>query len=113
PGQLLTFSVRAVGLRNVTRIGMQLRGAMTRDTIVTVPVPSTDVVQPISFAVPPTVSDTLLNVTIFAIDERNQIGASQTLTLPVGITPPSVVLTAAPDSVQAGRVLDLRVTAAG
>jgi hypothetical protein len=112
-GQPLNLRIRALSMRNITRLLVTLRGAIVKDSTVLVPIPANDITQNVVFSLPTFTTDTLLTITVSGVDDRGLVGTATTLTRRIGASPPRVVILSAPDSAQAGRVFDLRLNASG
>ena len=114
PGSPLRLAMHAVGVRPVTRIRVQLRGAVQKYDSVTILQPRKDVSDTITFAIGAAeVVDTAVIVDMQAEDNSGLGGLIARTTLPVAIAAPSIISVVKPTQVLAGKPLDLTVQARG
>ncbi len=114
PGAMLDLSLRATAMRGVSRIGVVLSGAMSKDTSIVVEGTQTDVTLPMSIRVPGDITGTTITVTPYAIDkagQRSVPGTATNVTVNTGL--PVIVSVTGPDSTRAGQIVDIRVVAQG
>ncbi|MCI0437235.1 MAG: hypothetical protein L0271_26895, partial [Gemmatimonadetes bacterium] len=109
-GDVLSVDVGVLGARRVTRVTYQIRGALSKDTTVTVNPPANSLTQNLLLQVPAAVQDTVVRMMVFARDESGADGPQRNDQIPLAIDPPTVTL-AAPASARAGDRMDVSVIA--
>lgn len=110
-GDTLHVQVSAFGARQITRLNVMLRGALSRDTAVDVE-PNASVVQDVKFALPLVLTDSMVVVTAGAVDKAGASSKFRSDTIPA-IAPPQIVSTTGPDTVLAGTPATFTVHAVG
>ncbi len=110
PGENATVRVTAFGARKISRITVQARGAISRDTSVTISPARSSVTQDVVLAIPTSVADTLINLTVNASDESGFTSTARTGMIPFVIDPPTVAMIT-PPSVQPDASLNVQVQA--
>ena len=116
PGAMLDLSVHATAMRGVSRIGVVLSGAMSKDTSIVVEGTQTDVTLPLSIRVPGDITGATITVKPYAIDkagQRSVPGTATNVTVNTGLPVIVSVITVPADSQRAGQIVDVRVTAQG
>jgi hypothetical protein len=111
PNTTLTLRVRVIGLRKVTRILLSLRGATSKDTTVTVPIPANDITESVDFNIPVAPQDTVLTILAAAVDQSNLQGPTSKVTIPVKVGSPQIISVTSVDTISPGSTVDFRVTA--
>lgn len=109
---VVNIEVKAAGVRRITRVDYHIRGALSRDTSISVQPAQTNVAQDLTFQVPAIVSDTIVNLSIVAWDEAALASVSKNVQIPLAIDPPVLTLQA-PSFARAGDRLDVKVSASG
>ena len=109
-----TFQIRVDGFapRGIARLDVSLRGAINRDTTVTVTATGNSVSEVLKFAAPKFFSDTLLVVSARVVDKGGFTSSIKSDTIGA-FGPPGVVSITKPDSVRAGTIANLRVRVVG
>ncbi len=112
PGDTIQVQVSAYAPRELAAISLQLAGAVSRDTTVTLATPGASQVTSIRVPLPEVFADTVLIVRAIAYDK---LGAASRMASDTSsaVAPPAVVGFTGPDSVRAGQVLSLAVHATG
>ena len=112
PGSPILLSMGAGGTKPITRFLVSLSGAISKDTVVTVANPSTDVTANLVIDVPTAVQDTVLEVDVVAEDVNGLVSSTRSLVIPLAFDPPTLELTL-PATVNAGTNLMIQVDAQG
>ncbi|HET9985552.1 MAG TPA: Ig-like domain-containing protein [Longimicrobiales bacterium] len=110
-GDTLHVQVSAFGARQITRLNVMLRGALSRDTAIDVE-PNASVVQDVKFALPLVLTDSLVVVTAGAVDKAGAASKFRSDTVPA-LAPPQIVSMAGPDTVTAGTPATFSIHAVG
>ena len=112
-GDTVIFTVNASGARAITRIRVQLSGAMTGDTAFVVDNPATSVSGSLRLPIPyGTGPDPELTATAWAIDVVPDTSGPITTTVQItDATPPTVSVTTAGSALDAGLPLDVNLNA--
>ncbi len=114
PGAAITFAVRAVGVRPITKIRFSLRGAVSRLDSIMVAQPRKDVSESITIPLSVTdVVDTMLVVDMQATDNSGLAGFITRDSVPVAVPVPTITLMTVPDTVWAGGSIEMTVQARG
>ncbi|HUP89447.1 MAG TPA: hypothetical protein VM100_08855 [Longimicrobiales bacterium] len=116
PGSNLDVTVRATSARSVSKIGIILSGAVSKDTTIDILPPQSDVTRTISIRIPGDATGSTVNVSAYAIDRagaRSVASAQVPVAINNGVPTVTSITTQPADSVRAGAVLDVRVTATG
>jgi hypothetical protein len=111
-GETISVRVDAFAPHGVAQIVVSLEGAVSRDTIVDVQPPRSQVSQTIRVPVPPLLSDTLLTVRASITDALGNVSLGRTTEV-VAYGPPDVTSITAPASVRAGDVVSVEVKVSG
>lgn len=114
-GSTITLAINARGDRPVDQLSISATGAIARDTTVTVAPAARTVTRNVQFMIPSTAQDTVIDFVVFARDQTGRVSAPATHRILLAVGGPRVteVTTVPADSIQAGRTLDLRITAEG
>lgn len=111
-----SFQVRVDGVarRGIARVDVALRGAMSRDTSITITggATATSTSQVLKFGAPNFLADTVVVISARVTDVAGRSGAVRADTV-AAFGPPGVVTVSRPDSVRAGQVATVRVRALG
>ena len=113
PGGFLDLQVTASSSRQISAIKVELSRAVSKDTTVTLSPPLFSTTREIRVGLPGDITENRLIVRVYALDAEGVPGAVVEDTVGVRLGVPVIVSIVAPDSVQAGRIVDLRVTARG
>jgi len=109
-GELMSLRVSAFGSRKISQLDIVATGAIQTDTSVNVFPARNSVVQDIVLRVPAPAQDTVIALTISAVDELGAASPGKSMLVPLVIAPPTVSAIV-PPSVQAGKVLSVGVSA--
>lgn len=116
PGTNLDVPVHATSMRKVTKIGVTLTGAYVKDTTIDVLPSQADVTRTVSVPIPGSITGSTINVQAYAIDSngnRSVPSAAAAVAVNNGLPTVTSVTTLPTDSVRAGQIVDVRVTAQG
>lgn len=111
-GEAISVRVDAYAPHGVAQIVVSLEGAVSRDTVVDVQPPRSQVSQTIRVPVPAVLTDTLLTVRVSITDVLGNVSSGRTTEV-VAYGPPDVTSISAPASVRAGDVVSVEVKASG
>ncbi|MEX0892050.1 MAG: hypothetical protein WEB88_07750 [Gemmatimonadota bacterium] len=111
-GDTIGIRVTAAAPREVTEINFSVSGAFSRDTLITIASPASQVTELISLALPTTVQDSILVVQASAVDRIGAVSRIYTDTVIV-VGPPAVQVVGAPDSARVGTAFTFTITASG
>jgi hypothetical protein len=109
-GETITVRVIAYGARRIERIDLGLRGAVQRDTSITLFPAQNSVSRDIQISLPSLVQDTMLTVTASVRDEAGSNSSGRSTNVALAIDPPTVQLVS-PNTARAGMNLDVQVLA--
>lgn len=114
PGGVVDFRVSASAPRQVSKITLQFRGAVTQDSIIEFDPPRGQVTQDISYRLPAGITDSRLIIRVTATDQASGLSSVRADTVLIDVGAPQIVtLQPSADSVKAGGTLDVRVRATG
>lgn len=113
-GDVVNLEARVSGSRRVTRVDYAFRGALTKDTSIAVNPAVKSITQALAIQLPATLvqGDTMLQVSVSAVDESGFRGAPRVVEIPLSIDPP-VLLLDVPAQARAGDKLEVKVRATG
>ncbi|MCI0432401.1 MAG: hypothetical protein L0271_01950 [Gemmatimonadetes bacterium] len=109
-GERINIDVRAFGARRIARLDLSARGAVTTDTSIVLANAVSSVNELIILQIPNTVEDTLIALSVQAVDLIGGMSAPRTALVPFAIDTPSIAI-AVPPSVEAGKTLNLGILA--
>lgn len=112
-GVPVQLTVKARSLRTVTQLAIRMSGAINTDSIFKVTNPAKVVIQNVSIMIPQTSQDSILRMSIRAIDAAAIMGTSADTAVRLAVGTPVVDALSAPDSIRSGTTLDARVNAHG
>jgi hypothetical protein len=112
-GMSLDVSVHARGVRQISEVRLELRGAVTRDLTVAVSPTQSDVVKNVSTVLPGNILLSDLRVRAAAVDRGGVVAYSDESVVNIPLGPPFVTELETPLAAYNGTVVDVRVRARG
>ncbi len=112
-GMPVQLTIKARSLRTVARFAIRLSGAMSTDTFFAATSPAKVVTQAVSIMIPSSSQDSILRMSIRAIDAAGNMGTPADTAVRLATGAPVVDSLAVPDSIRSGTTLDARVYAHG
>ncbi|HEX6940232.1 MAG TPA: hypothetical protein VF158_12530 [Longimicrobiales bacterium] len=111
-GGILDLRVRAVSDRRVARVDIRLRQAVQYDTTIVVESATADATVDVSMKLPSPARDTLLVITVTAVDQANSVSEAAVDTLFVrDVTEPTAAVVVEPQDPSGGDTIQVVVTA--
>jgi hypothetical protein len=110
-GGRMEIDVTATGLRKVSQIKVELRGAHVADILVAADPQRSEFQRTIAVDLPGTITSPMLDVHVYAIDTGGAISARKSEVVEINLEPPVVLDVEVPSTVFNNQMLDVRVKA--